>query len=297
MALPNGRELWVEREGHGEPLVLLAGGPAASHVMFHPFMDRLTDTYEVIYVDYFGRGRSGRPTDWREITFMDDVEDIAGLIETLGTGPVNLYAASYGGLVAQQLVLDRPELVRSLMLVNTLHSPQMWLENHLNINREMANQFPEIWDRIQALHDAGVPSSDPRIQDLFKIAASAVARFRDPSNAAQTTTEPGAFNKELYDVFTGGDIDFALGGEVARIPDFRGRLATVTTPLMIVAGRYDRALYPRLQAGFRQAAPQAEFVMLERSGSSAHVEQPDDLEGLIRRHFFGQAIAAAEDDR
>lgn len=223
--LPNGRELWVEREGRGEAIVLLAGGPAASHVTFHPFMHRLADAHEVIYVDGFGRGRSGRPVAWSEITFARDVEDVVALIEVLGLSPVNLYAASCGGLVAQQLVLDRPDLVRRLMLVNTLHSAEMWLENHLNINREISNQFPEVWDEILALREQGLSSSDPRVQEKFSVVASAAARFRDPLNATKLTTEPGAFNQALYDVFTGGDIDFALGGEVARIPDFRTRLS------------------------------------------------------------------------
>lgn len=283
--LPNGRELWVEREGRGEAIVLLAGGPAASHVTFHPFMHRLADAYEVVYVDYFGRGRSGRPAAGSDITFARDVEDVAALIETLDLGPVNLYAASYGGLVAQQLALDRPDLLRRLLLANTLHSPQMWLDNHLNINREIANQFPEVWDEILALRAQGLRSSDPRIQDRFRAVASIAARFRDPLNAAKVSSEPGAFDQALYDVFTGGDIDFALGGEVARIPDFRPRLSAIATPMMIVAGRYDRALHPRLQQDFRAAAPRAEFVMLERSGTAAHVEQPDELEALIRRHF------------
>lgn len=283
--LPNGRELWVEREGSGDRIVLLAGGPAASHVTFHPFMHRLADSYEVIYVDYFGRGRSGGPAAWSDITFAGDVEDVAALIEALGPDPVYLYAASYGGMVAQQLALDRPDLLKSVLLVNTLHSPEMWLENHLNINREISNQFPEVWDEILALRAQGLPSADPRIQDRFRAVASLAARFRDPLNSARVATEPGAFNQALYDVFTGGDIDFALGGEVARIPDFRPRLAEIAIPLMIVAGRYDRALHPRLQQDFRRAAPQAEFVMLERSGTAAHVEQPDELEVLIRRHF------------
>ena len=285
MRLPNGRELWVEREGRGEPIVLLAGGPAASHVTFHPFMHRLVDTYEIVYVDYFGRGRSGRPAAWSDITFARDVEDVTALLETLHLGPVHLYAASYGGLVAQQLALDRPDLLRRLLLANTLHGPQMWLENHLNINREISNQFPDVWDEILALRAQGLPSSDPRIQDRFRAVASAAARFRDPLNASRTSSEPGAFNQALYDVFTGGDIDFALGGEVARIPDFRPRLSAIETPMMIVAGRYDRALHPRLQQDFRTAAPQAEFVVLEHSGTAAHVEQPDELEALIRRHF------------
>ena len=32
----NGTRLWVETEGSGEPLLLLAGGPANSHLTFHP---------------------------------------------------------------------------------------------------------------------------------------------------------------------------------------------------------------------------------------------------------------------
>lgn len=35
--LVNGKQIWVEREGRGEPLVLLAGGPANNHLIFQPY--------------------------------------------------------------------------------------------------------------------------------------------------------------------------------------------------------------------------------------------------------------------
>src|SRR5579864_1586582 len=53
--------VWVEKEGHGEPLILLPGGPANSHVSFHPYFSALADQHQIIYYDYRGRGRSGRP--------------------------------------------------------------------------------------------------------------------------------------------------------------------------------------------------------------------------------------------
>jgi proline iminopeptidase len=58
-------------------------------------------------------------------------------------------------------------------------------------------------------------------------------------------------------------------------------------PLLIVAGRYDRALYPACQLEFRRHAPQAEFVWMERSGSFAHIEEPEALFAVLRRFLDG----------
>ncbi|WP_112242983.1 alpha/beta fold hydrolase [Kribbella monticola] len=277
-----GRRLWVERDGAGEPVLLLSGlGPVGSHVIFHPHLDSLAEDHEVIYLDLYARGRSEAPTDLREITFATDVADVAAVIERLGIGPVHLYGFSYGGLLGQALALEHPELVRSLVLANTLHSPEMWQLNHANINRELAAQFPEVWERILALRAAGVRSTDAELQREFAAAVKLV-RFYNPDNAALLTTEPGARNVELYPLFCGDDVDFVIGGEVARIPDFRPRLQGLQVPLMVLAGRYDRALYPELQRDFVRFAPGARFEVLERSGSFGHVEEPAAVKELLR---------------
>jgi pimeloyl-ACP methyl ester carboxylesterase len=281
-----GRRLWIERHGDGDPVLLLAGlGPAGSHVIFHPHLDPLADDHEVSYLDLYGRGRSEAPADLREITFASDVADIAAVIDRLG--PVHIYGFSYGGLLGQALALDHPELVRSLVLANSLHSPEMWQLNHANINRELANQAPEVWERIQALRAKGVRSTDPELQQEFAVGAKLV-RFYHPDNAALLTTEPGARNVELYPLFCGDDVDFVIGGEVARIPDFRSRLGGLTVPLMVLAGRYDRALYPALQQDFARFAPAARFEILERSGSFGHVEEAGTVMGLLR-DFWGSS--------
>ena len=103
-----------------------------------------------------------------------------------------------------------------------------------------------------------------------------------PDHADLLATEPGARNLELYPLFAGADVDFAVGGQVAAIPDFRPRLKEITIPVMVVAGRYDRALYPALQRQFTQHAPQIRLEFLERSGSFSHVEEPGAVFALIR---------------
>jgi proline iminopeptidase len=277
-----GHRLWVETEGDGEPLLLLAGlGPAGSHVIFHPFFAELAATHRVIYVDLHGRGRSDRPADLTEITFAGDVADIAELIGALGLGPVHLYGFSYGGLLGQALALGHPGLLRSLIIANSLHSPEMWQANHANINAELARQHPETWDRIAALRAQGLRSTDPEVAAQFAAAARLV-RFYNPDNAGLLADEPGARNRELYPLFAGADVDFVIGGEVSRIPDFRPRLKDITVPVMVLAGRYDRALYPRLQRQFTEYAPQIRLEFLERSGSFSHVEEPGAVFTLVR---------------
>ncbi|MBT2227049.1 alpha/beta fold hydrolase [Nonomuraea sp. NEAU-A123] len=284
---PNGRHheirghrLWVEQDGAGHPVVLLAGlGPAGSHVVFHPHFDAPAAEHRVIYVDLHGRGRSDRPADLGEITFAGDVADVAALLTELG--PAHLYGFSYGGLIAQAVALEHPHLVSTLTLANTLHSPEMWQLNHANINRELAAQLPEAWERIQALRRSGLRSTDEPMRAEFAAAAPLI-RFYDPANAALLVTEPGARNEALYPLFCGDDVDFVIGGQVPAIPDFRPRLKEIAVPLMVLAGRYDRALYPALQLDFQRFAPQARFEMLERSGSFGHVEEPETVLGLLR---------------
>jgi proline iminopeptidase len=282
----NGTRLWVETEGTGEPLLLLAGGPANSHLTFHPYFSALADRFQVIYLDYRGRGKSERPARWTDITFEQDVADIEGVREALGLERLSIYGFSYGGMVAQAYALRHPARVARLVLANTVHSPEMWQRNHENINREIANQFPEIWDRILALRADGHRSNDAEVQELYRVHVPLV-RFYDPSNAARLLAEPGSRNPELYRAFAGDDIEFFLGGEVARLPDFRPRLKELRMPLLILAGRYDRALYPACQLEFKRYAPQAEFVWMERSGSFAHIEEPEALFAVLRR-FLGE---------
>ena len=83
----------------------------------------------------------------------------------------------------------------------------------------------------------------------------------------------GRSNLDLYFTFTGHDIDFFIGGQLNLIPDFRPLLKDLSMPVLILAGRHDRALYPRYQREFKQYCPQATFLMFEQSGSFIHIEE------------------------
>jgi proline iminopeptidase len=123
------------------------------------------------------------------------------------------------------------------------------------------------------------------VQQLYAV-HSRLCRFYDPDNASKLLSEPGSKNPDLYPAFAGEDVEFFIGGEVARLPDFRPRLRELGMPVLILAGRYDRALCPKYQLDFKRCAPQAEFRWMERSGTFSHIEEPETLMALLRE-FLG----------
>ncbi|WP_340611295.1 alpha/beta fold hydrolase [Xenorhabdus bharatensis] len=277
-----GKRLWIEEAGSGEPLILLSGlGPAGSHVIFHPHFDILHTEFRVIYLDLFGRGKSDQPESLSEITFEEDILDVACVINKLCPDGAHVFGFSYGGLISLKLALDYPELIKSLLLCNSLHSPYMWQKNHENINKIIENQLPDVWSEISQLRRNGYASTSPEMQSLFARGATLV-RFFDPKNSEKIATEPGARNIELYPIFCGEDVDFNIGGQILMIPDFRPRLKEISMPTRVIAGRFDRALYPLLQLDFSHENISLQF--LEHSGSFSFIEENEEVMNIIRTH-------------
>src|SRR5947209_7339713 len=71
----NGARLWYESEGKGDPVIFISGGPGISHDYFHPFFQPLSSSFQLIYFDAFGSGKSDRAKNAHEYTFDRDVDD------------------------------------------------------------------------------------------------------------------------------------------------------------------------------------------------------------------------------
>lgn len=272
----NGAKLWYESEGKGEPFLLIAGGPGSSHY-FEPFFSVLAASNRLIYFDAFGRGKSERAKSAKEYTFERDVEDIEGLRKALGLGKINLLGHSYGGMVAQGYALKYPNSVKRLVLADTLFSAEMWQANNDSCNYELRNQYPEIWAKIEKLRSEGFHSSSKEHQEAYQLPAE-LLYFYSPLNVSKIQS---GFNPEVYYTIAGDDADFLIGGDIAKL-DFRAKLKNLKMPTLILAGRYDRVSLPRFSLQFKQYAPQAQFVMFEKSGHNPFVEENEKTMGILK---------------
>src|SRR5260221_11984697 len=83
--------------GHGSPLLIVHGGPGASHEYFLPWLLPLARTNRLIFIDERGSGRSERVEDVHQYTVENMVEDVEAVRTALGLGKISLLGHSYGG--------------------------------------------------------------------------------------------------------------------------------------------------------------------------------------------------------
>lgn len=125
--------------GDAIPLLILHGGPGGTSAYLEPLDDLATGPAgrPVVRYDQVGGGRSDRPTDpalWRIETF---VEELATIRQQLGLDRVHLLGHSWGGMLALEYLLTKPEGVVSLTLSNSLSSTALWCEEARRLRADL----------------------------------------------------------------------------------------------------------------------------------------------------------------
>ena len=278
-ALVHGKKIWYQVKGQGDPIVLIPGGPGDSHLYFTPWFDALAKDYKVIYFDAFGRGKSSRAKNREEYSFQDDVDDLEGLRKALEFEKWSVLGHSYGGMVAQAYAIQHSASVDKLILVDSFYDAEMWQENDDNSNYVMMTQLPEKWDELMKIREAGYLSSSPEHMKVYTI-PSGLLYWYNPENMSKMRKDSLSFNPDVYYQIVGDDGDFIIGGDIGNL-DFRRDLKNLHMPILITAGRYDRISDPRFAVKYKMYAPQAEFVMFEKSGHNPYVEENEKFFNIL----------------
>lgn len=114
-----GADLYWEEHGRGTP-VLLIMGLSFTHEMWYRLLPSLVDRFRVLLFDNRGMGRSSVPRGTYSVRKM--ARDAAAVMSAAGVSSAHVIGASMGGMIAQELALTRPELVKTLVLGCTTHS-------------------------------------------------------------------------------------------------------------------------------------------------------------------------------
>jgi pimeloyl-ACP methyl ester carboxylesterase len=141
----NGQQMYFERHGKGgTPLVLLHGAFSAIGTSFGAMLPRLAEDREVIAFELQGHGHT--PDTDRPLRLETLAADVAAGLEQLGVSQADIFGYSLGAGVALQLVLDRPDLVRKLVLTSLAYSaaayPPGYAEMMQTIQPEMLMGSP-----------------------------------------------------------------------------------------------------------------------------------------------------------
>jgi proline iminopeptidase len=271
-------KLYVEVEGSGPPLILVAGGPGSSHVIYHSGFSQVAAAgRSVIYFDNLGRGRSSRIAN-DQYTVASDIEDIESVRVGMGLEQFDLLGLSYGGVPALGYALRHPDRVRKLVMCDAEYDAQSWQKDTEQINACLKYQYPEVWDRLMALRAGGILSSAPDYASLFDKTTTGYYWF-DISNITQrfySNDVRDIFNRSVYTAIVGADSDWELGGALlsyTALPE----VSKLKVPTLVAVGRHDRVVTPATAWRLKQALPAAtsSWAVFERSGHHPFIEEPE----------------------
>jgi pimeloyl-ACP methyl ester carboxylesterase len=246
----NGVELFYEDTGSGDDVSVFSHGLLLSHHMFDRQVRDLKDQYRCIAYDHRGQGKSQITESGYDMETV--YEDAVAFIERLDVKPCHFVGFSMGGFVGMRLGARRPDLVKSLVLLETsadtepsgnlprynlLKFVARWIHPKLVVNGAMKSLFGQTF-----LHD----KSRKTDRDYWK-------RHIGHSNRI-------ALSKAATGVFTREEV--------------HEELSKITTPTLIMVGAEDTATVPAKAERIHAQIPNSKLVIIPNAGHSSSVENP-----------------------
>jgi 3-oxoadipate enol-lactonase len=263
----DGTSLYYEDTGPGSTgeTIVFSHGLLWGTELFAPQIAALRARYRCVAWDHRGQGKSG--ADHRTCIGMELVwQDAVRLIQTVVGGPVHFCGLSMGGFVAMRMAARRPELVRSLLLLETSADPEP-VENVARYR---------LLTRVTKL--LGPRPLKNKIAPIM-LGKTILA---DKSRRAELASFIELMARRR-------DIWRAVNGVVDRA-GVHDELARITAPTLVVVGDEDVAT-PRPKAErIVRAIAGARLVTIPRAGHSSTLEEPALVTSAIEQ--FLQALPA-----
>src|SRR5690349_1773760 len=149
----NGVMLYYLTFGRGEPLLILHGGPGASHDYFLPYLLPLARHHRLVFIDERGSGRSQPLENLSGYTIENMVEDVETVRQALNLGKISLLGHSYGGALAQAYALKYQRNLDHLILASTWSSTSAMNQVFVRMKQNMS---PDLRQRVDNLESAGL---------------------------------------------------------------------------------------------------------------------------------------------
>ena len=254
--------LHVEVVGHGDPLLLMHGGPGLDHVSLTPFRE-LAGRHTVILYDHRCNGRStGAPVT--TMTCEDLTADADALREVLGFERWAVLGHSFGGHVALEYALRFPGRVSRLVLLDTAGDARWSQENAADVlaDRGFSSKTVAVARRFYSgrVQPKDFVRASIRLLPAYDHRFSLVRLAREMIKGGwRMKTRPEALT---------------FGGQMMRGWSVMDRLDEIGVPTLVIAGHDDFLFPPESQALLAAGIANARLRIIERAGHNPQSERP-----------------------
>jgi pimeloyl-ACP methyl ester carboxylesterase len=251
----HGHRVYYEEHGDGDPL-LLVNGLGADHSAWALQTASFEKRFRVVVLDNPGVGRTEGPAGPYSSALFADVA--AGLMAHLGIARAHVVGASMGGIVAQELALRHPSLVRSLSLHCTWGRADPYLTAMVRSWQAFARAVP-LLDLCRLIW---LFVFTPR---WYAERPDAMAELERQVAETEFPQSPEAFCDQAEACLTHDALD---------------RLGAIGAPTLVTVGDHDLLTPPHHSYLIRERMPAARLHVWPRMGHAPFWEIPDQFNAL-----------------
>ena len=268
-----GAQLYYEMFGHGDPIVVVHGGPGMDHTYLLPGMRALARSHLVVFYDQRGSGRSRGEVNASTVSFDLFLADIDALADSLGLARFSLLGHSWGGLLALRYAARHPERLRALVLMNTVEP-----------GRRYNQRTAETFRARQSAADSATVATLMQSQAMKRGDAAAVnvvmrAMFR-ATFADTTRLDDLALNLDQRTASNLPKVASLLMGSLGASFDYWSEAKTITVPTLVVHGVED-VVPIDMPRELARTIPHAMLIEIEHAGHFPYIERPDETFAAI----------------
>jgi L-proline amide hydrolase len=260
------------------PLLVLHGGPGAAHNYTLRIAQIAALGRAVVHYDQLGVGNSthlpGEGADfWTVELFLEELDNLLGALGIAGR--YHVLGQSWGGMLAAEHAVRRPEGLNGLVIANSPASMGLWLSE---ANR-LRTQLPHDVQRTMLEHEAAGTTDHPDYK-----AAEAVFNARHVCRVVPNPPEVEATfaaidaDPTVYHTMNGPNEFHVVG----TLKDWTiiDRADRISVPTLLISGRHDEATETTVRP-YAERIPNARWEIFENSSHMPHVEEEEAYLRLV----------------
>ncbi|MBA1392448.1 2-succinyl-6-hydroxy-2,4-cyclohexadiene-1-carboxylate synthase [Lactobacillus sp. XV13L] len=255
----------INIEGQGQPVWLLLHGFMGSQHDFEQIKPYLTTT--VITLDLLGHGKTKAPLTPSRLTFKQQTQDLAEILNTLHFSSVNICGYSMGGRLALGLALSFPQFCRQLFLenctagiINSQKRKQRQQHDQFlaqKLRQEPLSAFIHYWEQLPLFQSQKTLS--PAIQQQ-------IYQQRIQQN-------PQGLAASLEGMGTG------------VMPNYWPQLEKFFLPVTLITGNLDTK-FSQITQQMHQLFPHSQRFVVDQAGHNVHLEQPQVYSQILKEQQY-----------
>lgn len=257
----NNLELFVEDLGNlnGEVIVFLNGVMASTNSWYMIMKPFIKLGYRIILHDFKGQLKSDKPKG--VYTFEDHAKETMKILENLNITKAHFVGTSYGGEVALNIGFRFPDVVKSLVIIDSVSETNQAMINEINAWIDLCEKkdgYAFFWGMAKSIYG---PKFMKENMSFLEQRAEAT-RHVDPSYLEGQISLYKTFNKDVY---------------------MTNRLKEIKAPTLIICGMDDILKPPKFSKIIRDEIKNSKLVLLEDCGHVAIFEKYQEIIELIKK--------------